>query len=312
MPIQNIGTLLENIVLTETAGLIGGLECEQSRFLEFVNAFAMPPQSEWRPHRKNNGFEDAVLDRLALGKPFDDSTSMYARLLQANLRAQRTLGPNAAMLVMGAWSRRRFIRMWLNDVPDGHYGDCIADLKRIEEIAQATYSRRFARDCLELSVSATPYPRSIADLQDCLAVWSDGPPPAARLAFLDPMRYRIANRGPADTSSNDHRSWLIAVRSEALTLALHFTGNSDHPSLNRELDSLQKDSIGAGYLESVCFAKEHYAVFIAINDSSREKCSTLSSDLERHVQEAWADWFHRLKPGSYSALRIARNGVPVG
>ena len=61
MPIQNVGTLLENLVVVEAASHLLTRCADTGATLEFVNAFAMPPLSEWRPNAQNAGFNDRVL-----------------------------------------------------------------------------------------------------------------------------------------------------------------------------------------------------------------------------------------------------------
>jgi hypothetical protein len=60
MPIRNVGTLLENLVVTE-AGLALLRKCCHDRApFDFVNSFAMPPCSPWRPNRQDSGFDAAT------------------------------------------------------------------------------------------------------------------------------------------------------------------------------------------------------------------------------------------------------------
>ncbi|MGB6175518.1 MAG: hypothetical protein WBF43_04075, partial [Methylocella sp.] len=64
MPIRNVGTLLENLVVTE-AGLALLRKCCHDRTpFDFVNSFAMPPCSPWRPHHHDGGFDAATLERV--------------------------------------------------------------------------------------------------------------------------------------------------------------------------------------------------------------------------------------------------------
>jgi hypothetical protein len=84
MPIRNVGTLLENLVVTE-AGLALLRKCCQAPF-DFVNSFAMPPCSPWRPHRQDSGLDAATLDRV---RNATDPALLqgYAGLLRATLRS---------------------------------------------------------------------------------------------------------------------------------------------------------------------------------------------------------------------------------
>ena len=92
MPIQNVGTLLENLVVTEATLALLPLCNEQAPF-EFLNSFAMPPCTPWVPHSQN--------DR----------------------------NPAQHCLSRGATLQSRIpCRMWLNDIRNGHYGDAIPEL----------------------------------------------------------------------------------------------------------------------------------------------------------------------------------------
>jgi hypothetical protein len=309
MPIQNIGTLLENIVVAEAALALLDVREAPGAPLEFANAFAMPPRSPWVVHKKNAGFDDTVLDRV---RDADDtamhSAPAYARLLRANLREERTRGPNAAMLVAGAWFGQRPYRMWLNDVPDGHYGNAIPHLQEISELATATYGVDGAAKGFEVCVADTPYPDSLNELSKTLEEWDVVAPAGARLGFLDPMRYRIHGRGSAETSSEDHKRWLAHLAFEGHTLALQFTGHSDHPSLERELVALHEDSRSEGYSTSLCFKREHYAVFCASRSPLLETSATIMTNLENRVQRAWRTWNLQFASRLDTGLRIYQNG----
>src|SRR6266849_3067455 len=62
MPIRNVATRLENIVLVEAARLLLG-ETESEQVVEFVNPFAMPPLSAWQDHERDRGFAEVHLAR---------------------------------------------------------------------------------------------------------------------------------------------------------------------------------------------------------------------------------------------------------
>ena len=90
MPIQNVGTLLENIVLLEAARVLASRTTDR---LALVNAFAMPPLSSWRDGAKYEyqvGFTDQVLERVVL-LPAGAPTS-YSALLSV---AYSTIGRRA-------------------------------------------------------------------------------------------------------------------------------------------------------------------------------------------------------------------------
>ncbi len=309
MPIQNIGTLLENIVVVESAVALMHAYDVAAKPLEFANAFAMPPLSPWVPHKKDSGFDDTALDRV---RDAEDAVmsgaTVYARLLRANLKADRTRGPNAAMLVAGVWAPRRACRMWLNDLPDGHYGDAIPHLKQVAKIAAATYGLDCTAQDFEVRVADAPYPSSLDDLAETLKTWTALAPPGARLGFLDPMRYRIDGRGNAETSSEDHRRWLGHLAFEGHTVAVQFTGHSDHPSLHRELVALHDDSRAEGYAASLCFKREHYAVFCAGRSPVPGAAAAILANVEDAVHHAWRSWRLQFVSRLDTGLTVYRNG----
>lgn len=97
MPIQNIGTLLENIVLVEAARVLISQTHER---LALVNAFAMPPLGSWRDGTKYEyqvGFADQVLERVVT-LPTARPTS-YIALLWRCLQHDRAQGPNGAAVL---------------------------------------------------------------------------------------------------------------------------------------------------------------------------------------------------------------------
>jgi hypothetical protein len=308
MPIQNIGTLLENIVVVEAAVVLMRAS-DVERPLEFLNAFAMPPLSPWIPHSKNSGFDDTTLDRV---RDADDAAvsgaTLYAKLLGTNLKLDRTMGPNAAMLVAGAWAQQRACRMWLNDLPDGQYGNAIPELRQIPKTAARTYDLHGAGNGFEVRVPAAPYPHSLDNLLETLNQWSALGAAGGRLAFLDPMRYRIKGRGSAETSGEDHRRWLDCLAFDGCTVALHFTGHSDHPSLEREFVALHDDSRAEGYAASLCFKREHYAVFCASRSPVLGAAAALLAQLEDAVHRAWRSWRVKFASRLDTGLTVYRNG----
>ncbi len=238
MPIQNVGTLLENLVVTEASTALLSF-CDRMAPFEFVNAFAMPPLSPWRPHAQNVGFDPDTLNEVrsecgSLG----GAGEAYPALLRASLNQHPSLGPNAALLVAAACLNAGVpCRMWLNDIRDGHYGDALPELEKLATLAAALCGmKRDAVSDLSVHVSDVDYPDSILELAKVLRTWQ--PPGGCRLGFLDPMRYRVQGRHGPETSSEDHRRRLRQIAFDGLTCAVHFTGHSDHPSLERELRSL--------------------------------------------------------------------------
>jgi len=232
MPIQNVGTLLENLVVTETAATLLGF-CSREAPLEFVNSFSMPPLAQWCSHTHNAGFDDVTLDRVeqnefaVSGSSSDEDPLVYARLLRCSIcssRGQgRNQGPNAALLVAGVALQAGVpCRMWLNDVRRGRYGDAIPQLEQLESTARMIYHDSRGESDFTLRVSDVPYPDCISDLKTVLREWTSRA--GARLGFLDPMRYQPNQREADHTSSQDHRCWLREIALERLTCAVPFYG----------------------------------------------------------------------------------------
>ena len=283
MPIQNVGTLLENLVVTEaTLALLPF--CHEKAPFEFLNSFAMPPYTPWVPHSQNAGFDPVTLVRVRAAKDSELPSDIgYPELLRASLLSNNDLGPNAALLVAGAALQSRIpCRMWLNDIRNGHYGDAIPELERIYEIARAIYGPLKGEDSsFAVRVSDTAYPGSLGDLARVLPEWT--PAPGARLGFLDPMRYRMVGRQAAETSSEDHRCWLAQISHDGLTCAVHFTGNSNQPDLPAEIGSLQMDAVAEGYTASRAFKRQHYVVFVAVRSPAAGEAECVAAEIEKRV-----------------------------
>jgi hypothetical protein len=308
MPIQNVGTLLENLVVTEATLALLRL-CHELAPFEFLNSFAMPLRTPWVPHSQNVGFDPATLVRVRAAKDSELPSDIdYSVLLRANLLSNNDVGPNAALLVAGATLQSRIpCRMWLNDIREGHYGDAIPELERICGIAQAIYRPSTAEDSsLTVRVSDTAYPGSFADLARVLPEWN--PAPGARLGFLDPMRYRVEDRQSAETSSEDHRRWLAQIAYEGLTCAIHFTGNRNSLDLEAELCSLQRDAVAEGYAASRAFKRQHYVVFVAVRSPTTGEPEGVADEIEGRIQRAWKSWEQSFAHRSNWQLRVYRNG----
>ena len=307
MPIQNVGTLLENLVVVEAASHLLTRCADTGATLEFVNAFAMPPLSEWRPNAQNAGFNDRVLDRvLAASDATTYQAGVYPYLLSRVLTYNRQLGPNAALLVLGAWRQHKCValRLWLNDLRNGHYGDAVDPLNNLAEVA-TTVGLVESSQCPSIgaSVCEEPYPESLTALSRFVA---ESKAPGVRLCFLDPLRYRIRDRQGPETSSDDHRAWLRTVAFDGLTVALHFTGNSDHPTFREELSSLYSDASAQGYVGSRVFRRQHYAVFVAVRDPNEADGVHLAAALESRICRAWQQWCAVFTDLHNDQLRVER------
>ena len=118
MPIQNVGTLLENMVVTEAAALLLDRVGPGKR-LGFASAFAMPALSEWRPHAQAVGMSTEALRQVLESSEKSEFMNVMARCL----RYCFDQGPNGVLLVsLVAALRRTGLSVWANDIVDGHYG----------------------------------------------------------------------------------------------------------------------------------------------------------------------------------------------
>ncbi len=312
MPIQNVGTLLENLMVTEAAFHLFTRCADSGETLEFVNAFAMPPLSEWRPNAQNAGFNDVVFDKLLGGSDAAiRDAGAYPQLLRRVLTYDRRRGPNAALLVLGAWGQQNCAapRLWLNDIRDGRYGDAVAPLTDITgDVAAAGLVESSRLGSIAISVCEEPYPDSLHGLSSFIA---QSKTPRARLAFLDPMRYRIRNRRGPETSSNDHRDWLRTIAFDGLSIALHFTGNNDHRTRNEEVASLLADALAEGYAGSRVFTRQHYAVLVAVRDVDDAAAAEVAAVLESRICRAWQQWFAAFTDVRNNRLGVQRSCLTV-
>jgi hypothetical protein len=166
MPIQNIGTLIENLVVVEAAGLL--LRRVGDRSLGFATAFAMPPLSEWRPHSKAVGISDRALRQIRDSR----DGSEFLKLLRLCLNRFPDQGPIGALLVaLLARLRGSGLYLWANDIEAGHYGNAIPALGSIEALV-----REILPDCkvaLTVEVCKDAYPDSLRDLRAACDRWKE-------------------------------------------------------------------------------------------------------------------------------------------
>ncbi|MGE4164090.1 MAG: hypothetical protein AB7G23_20375 [Vicinamibacterales bacterium] len=285
MPIQNVGTLLENLVLVEVArDLLADAE-----ELVLCSSFAMPPLSEWRHNAQNVGFGPAELDRVADGD-FQPDDAGFTALLGRGLRAGRNLGPSSVLLtLLLARVEQKGTRVWLNDLATGgHYPETISALRRIRQVV-ALLTGLEDDQAHPPTITGDAYPGSTAGLRPFLDA---APPQAPRLGFLDPMRYVRGVREGNQTSSVDHRRWLELLRSGAggPVVAVHFTGNSNQPLLRQEIQSMLADARAVECTGLRVFKRQHYAVVVATWGSASVE------SIEAGVQGAWEGWVASIAP----------------
>jgi hypothetical protein len=318
MPIQNAGTLLENIVLLESARLLLRETGGDGRPLDIANAFAMPVFSEWRLAEKyvrHSAFNTNRLTRVLNADAGE--AGAYPALLQRCLRARPGQGPNGALLVaLLAGLEGRALRLWLNDLPDdaGHYPGALASLERLAATVEEILG---AHTITAVRVCPSPYPASLDDLSAALRDWDRQQSPCARLGFLDPMRYTTAPRDGPQTSPKDHCDWLRRLREggEGPALAVHFTGNSMTADLWREIASLAEDGRQAGYPSTRGFKTRHYVASVSCyHPDGPRPAAALAGRLVKGVEQAWRGW-HRAGGGTesrFSPLRLLEDGQRVG
>jgi hypothetical protein len=116
MPIQNTGTVLENIVLLEATRVT--ISEAPSGPVEFVNSFAMPPLTDWIPNSNNAGMNSRRIEILQsrASARASDRGNTYPQLLSRCLSVEPEKGPNGALLValLARMAGRQF-RFWVND-----------------------------------------------------------------------------------------------------------------------------------------------------------------------------------------------------
>lgn len=168
MPIQNVGTLIENLVVTEAAAVL--LErLGPNETLGFATAFAMPPLSEWRPHNQAIGISTAALQQIRNSR----GGTEFLQVMRACLRHSLAEGPSGALLAgLLATLKRKRLRVWANDIEDGHYGNAIPALETLDEIVRKILPGSES-SLTVVPPCSKPYPESIDDLKTVLGEWHE-------------------------------------------------------------------------------------------------------------------------------------------
>jgi len=291
MPIQNTGTLLENLVLVEAANLLNAVASPEGP-LDFVNSFAMPPLSKWQPRAGlKQGLDDRTLDLLSISS---ESTQFTLRnLMGTALRNNRRLGPSGALLTGLLFRQKaREARMWLNDLEDAkgaHYQDTqrgLIDLRTLLDLLAPVSPQE------QIELSFTPYPESLSILRATLKHWQSERPVAGRLGYLDPDSYRVGRREGSHTSSSDHQIWLEAIGEgiEKPVISVHFTGL--HPFLNRRMPTIErlvKDGTDRQF-DAISFVVDRFAVAVHVRGAGGPAAMLIDSLVEA-VHAGWQNWF---------------------
>jgi len=302
MPIRNLGTLLENIVLVEAARGVLAI-VESGGTIEFVNAFAMPPLSIWDNHPRDQGFDARTLTSLSNG-PTDQQYSTYMRLMSRCLQHNPDCGPNGALLVnMLLRESSHPSRIWLNDLPDdggAHYPGAPHSFDQIEAatdlLCPLHQSRAIYRSC------ETAFPDSLQDLSNTIADWREQGRPDARIGFLDPMKYSIDDPEPNQTSSASFHQWLSIIDQHVCgpVVSVHFTGNPRGPhELSHELHTMHRDGVRRSFTMTE-FRHANYAVVVHIKSCDGRR---FADELEDRVNRSWRLWFEAA-PGVNSASSL--------
>ncbi len=165
MPIQNVGTLLENMVVTETAALLLDRISTDKR-LGFATAFAMPALSEWCPHAQSVGISSEALSQIAES----GGDSEFLDVMSRRLWYRSDRGPNGALLVsLVATLRRAGLDLWANDIVDGHYGNAIPSLVGIAEMVREIIPE--SSPSININICDAPFPSSLDNLRTTLGGW---------------------------------------------------------------------------------------------------------------------------------------------
>jgi hypothetical protein len=292
MPIRNVGTLLEQIVVVEAARLVLSIVPER-KTVDFLNCFAMPPFSAWTQHDNDPGYSDQDLQHLEDTDEIEDATS-YPGLLRACLLTHQG-GPNVALMVgLLASLQGRRLKMWLNDLADErvHYANAVEDLQNTANLVAAMSPPNSTIPTVE--VCGEPYPDSLTRLRETLDSWQNSEPAGARLGFLDPMKYAVSRDDAAfnHTTRKDHREWLgkLGGTPSLPVLSAHFTGNRNQPVLANELHSMSQDGFERGYLLSIEFRHNYYAVVVNVVGDVAQAVA-LADRLETSICQAWGQWY---------------------
>jgi hypothetical protein len=186
------------------------------------------------------------------------------------------------------------LRLWLNDVPSGHYGNALPALADLNAVVQEVLSLP-ALPTFTIATCDAGYPASlepgIADgLHAHFAKW--GANARGRLGYLDPMRYRIRNPQAGETSSTDHLAWLRLLSNgfSRPAMSVHFTGHRNWVNLRPEVTRMHHDGVTAGFPHSLTGSHKHYHVVVNIRCSTDATALELAHRLQQAVDAAWTHW----------------------
>ena len=298
MPIRNMGTLLENIVLIEAVRRFA--RDHMVAPIDILNSFAMPPLSAWNENGNDYGFSETQLSELLSSQRRLTPASFQGMLrscLQQPPQQPGTLGPNGALLCrLLTYHLQCPTRLWLNDTRNGHYGDAIPDLMEINLKAQQVLALP-EPPVAETVVCNRPWPESLflpgeTSLATTLAAWEV--PARARVGYLDPMRYRINDRRPDETDSSSHQQWLqlLTTKHDGPVISVHFTGHNHWKTLRPEIQRMHEDGLETWYPHSLVSSHRFYHVVCNVRSpAGAETAHGIATSLADAVSTAWQDWF---------------------
>lgn len=296
MPILNKGTLLENIVLLESARVLLDLKWAGLPF-EFVNSFAMPPLSKWKAKKNEECYSKGSLEDL--GAADAPSPETYQSLLWHCLRQQNVeVGPNGALLVaMLVAQRDEPLRLWLNDTPDikgKFYGDALPELGKIDKIVSDVLGKSVTPK-FTIATCSERYPSSLFHVNNNLQkVQYEWPANAGvRLGFLDPSQYRLDTKVGPYTHSDNHRDWLDILNDghAKMVASVHYTW-SRKAEVEAKVASMLADGHAEGFTHAVIASHETHLVVVLVHSQQElPTAETVSKIIERSVQRQWDDWY---------------------
>jgi hypothetical protein len=191
------------------------------------------------------------------------------------------------------------MRLWLNDIQNGSYGNALPGLAAIDTITQQVLALPAIPNSAPV-VCGEPWPDSLTqphrtNLTDTLTAW--GETPHARIGFLDPMRYRINNGKVDETDSLSHQRWLglLATGDACSVISVHFTGHNNWTTLRPEIQNIHDDGVASGYHHTLVARHSYYHAVCNIRSSQGlEATRALAYTLQQAVQDAWASWFQTI------------------
>jgi hypothetical protein len=309
MPRLNYGTLLENIVVTESTRIC----LDQSSVDEpvaFASAFAMPPLTQcWcKPSEVANSpcFNDAFLRQLAAKHSAPQTLEQFWSLCINNtpnvlihpFHGDQVLrypagGPNGALLAcMLAAQRHRPIHLWINDnaerydnvpptPPDKQPGS--SETLSVAALLVGTRGSGTTSDVTGW------FPHTIPHLAEWL-VKGTGRGTAGRIGFLGPDNYA---EGQTQVSSGDHQHWLRVLATDcAHVLSATFSGcqnrGSRNAARNQRLASFNADE-AALYPRSLVFEYRNFQTGVKIRWPD-DSIDHVVVDLRQRVEAAWCRW----------------------